>query len=209
MATNNPIASLPPGAAAAQAAASVADSLLRPPRLLPGEKPSAYKTLRAQVLGDLQPKGVLETILVREVIDYQWDILRLRRLKTALLRARAHHGVRDILEPFGDEDDDGFAALPNRWATGESEAHDEVKELLSPAGLGLDEIMAATLEQNLVTVERIDRLIASAEWRRNNALGQIDNRRQSLGAAVRAAVRQIEDAEFKEVGGEGPAEAVQ
>jgi hypothetical protein len=208
MATNSPIASLPPGAAA-QAAASVADSLLRPPRLLPGEKPSAYKRLRAQILGDLQPKGILETILVRDVIDYEWDVLRLHRLKTALLRARAHEGVRDVLEPFGDEDDDDFAALPNRWAAGESDARDEVEQLLRPAGLGLDEIMAATFEQNLATVERIDRLITSAEWRRNNALGQIDHRRQSLGAAVRAAVRQIEDTEFKKIGGEGPAEAVQ
>jgi hypothetical protein len=203
---NHPIAARPSGSAAPRRAAPVADSLLRPPRLLPGEKAADYKALRDQILGDIQPKGPLETILVRDVVDLQWEIVRLRRLKAALLRAKALEGVREILAPFGNEDDEDFAALPDQWARGDPEARQAVRGLLSPAGLGDDEIMATTLAQNLDPVERIDGLIKSGEARRNNTLDEIDRRRQALGAAIRAGVQQVEDVEFREVGGEPIAE---
>jgi hypothetical protein len=202
MEENNQISAPPPSLAAPQDAMPVADRLLRPPRLLPGEKSADCKALQAQILGDIQPKGIFEKMLVGDVIDFQWQILRLRRLKAALLHGKAYDGVREILSPFGDEDDDDFSALPYRWACGDQEARQEVKERLRPAGLGADEIMAATLVQNLEVVERLERLIISLEGRRNNALGEIDHRRQALGAAIRAGVEKVEDAEYREVGGE-------
>jgi hypothetical protein len=48
-------------------------------------------------------------------------------------------------------------------------------------------------------IERIDRMIASSEARRNNALREIDRHRATLGAALRAAVDEAEDAEFTNV----------
>jgi hypothetical protein len=201
MYAHNPIAALPASQTAPQGATPVADSLLRPPRLLPGEKSSDYKAMRAQILGDIQPKGVFETMLVRDVIDLHWEILRLRRLKAALLRGKAFEGVREILEPFGNKDDEDFAALPDQWACGDPKARQAVKELLRPASLGDDEIVATTLAQNLEAAERIEGQIASAERRRNNALGEI-YRRHEAQAASRAGVQKVEDAEFREVVGE-------
>jgi hypothetical protein len=59
--------------------------------------------------------------------------------------------------------------------------------------------MAETLALKIDEVERIDRMAASAEARRNVALREIDRHRSVLGAALRQAVEEVEDAEFKEI----------
>ncbi len=42
-------------------------------------------------------------------------------------------------------------------------------------------------------------MLASSEARRNNALREIERHRAALGAAVRQAVDEIQDAEFRDV----------
>jgi hypothetical protein len=55
------------------------------------------------------------------------------------------------------------------------------------------------LELKLDVFERIDRMLASAEARRNNALREIDRHREAAGAAARRALDQVEDVEFRDV----------
>ncbi len=43
-------------------------------------------------------------------------------------------------------------------------------------------------------------MLASAEARRNNALGEFDRHREVLGAAARLALEAPQDVEFQEVG---------
>ncbi len=87
------------------------------------------------------------------------------------------------------------------WQAGEKDARDRVAELLSAAGLSVEAVMGQTLSLSIDSIERIDRMIASAEARRGNALREIDRHRATLGATVRATA-ETEDAEFKEVGHE-------
>ena len=51
--------------------------------------------------------------------------------------------------------------------------------------------------EELDYIERIDRLTAIAESRRNASLREIDRRRAVLGETLRQSVQEIEDAEFK------------
>jgi hypothetical protein len=74
-----------------------------------------------------------------------------------------------------------------------------VDAILAKAGLTMDAMMAQTLARNIDGVERIDRLVASAEARRNVALREIDRHRAALGAALRQAADEAPDAEFKEI----------
>ena len=60
--------------------------------------------------------------------------------------------------------------------------------MLNKARLSIDDVAARTLEYKLDSFERLDRMLASAEARRNNALHEIDRHRSALGAAVRQAV---------------------
>jgi hypothetical protein len=59
--------------------------------------------------------------------------------------------------------------------------------------------MAMTLDENLEAVERIEQLTALAEARRIAALREIERHRDVLAQRLRQAVRQIEDAEYKEL----------
>ena len=56
----------------------------------------------------------------------------------------------------------------------------------------MDDVMAQTLGQNIDTYERIDRMLASAETRRNNALREIERHRESFATAVRSTM-DVED----------------
>ena len=75
----------------------------------------------------------------------------------------------------------------------------EVEAVLHKAQLSIDDVRAKTLERKLVSFERLDRMLASAEARRNNALREIDRHRSAFGAAVRQAIDEAEDVEFRDV----------
>jgi hypothetical protein len=79
------------------------------------------------------------------------------------------------------------------------EARKRFDEILKKVGLGMDDVMAEALSSKIDTFERIDRMVASAEARRNNALREIDRHRSALGAAVRQVIDDVEDAEFRDV----------
>ena len=87
--------------------------------------------------------------------------------------------------------------LVQQYARGEPEAAVTVRELLSNAGVSMDSFMADALANNLDDIERIDRLTAIAETRRNASLNEIERRRIVLGETLRRTVQEIEDGEFK------------
>jgi hypothetical protein len=86
-----------------------------------------------------------------------------------------------------------------RWYAGEARARKKVDDWLNELGLTTDAILAQTLSIKLDDIERIDRMIASAEGRRHVVIREIDRRRSSVAARLRAAAEAIEEAEFAEV----------
>jgi hypothetical protein len=89
--------------------------------------------------------------------------------------------------------------LSEQWARREQKALRAVNKLLEAAGLTMDAVMAQTLALKLDSVERLDRMLASAQARREAALREIDRHRQTLAASLRRAAVEVEDAEFVEV----------
>jgi hypothetical protein len=87
--------------------------------------------------------------------------------------------------------------LVQEYARREPGAVTLVHELLTDAGESMDRFMAYALVQKLDDNERIDRLIATAESRRDASLREIERRRAVLGETLRRSVQEIEDAEFK------------
>ena len=74
-----------------------------------------------------------------------------------------------------------------------------VDESLTGAGVTMEDLMVDALAEKLDDIERIDRLAAIAENRRNASLNEIERRRAVFGATLRRNVQEIEDAEFKEI----------
>src|SRR5215470_2591213 len=170
-------------------------ALFGPAPLLEGEDTAAYDELLVQISAAVKPADILEEIWVRDVVDLVWEALRLRRLKANLMTAVAHEGLRTILGPLIGWDD--ARHLAEAWATREPSAIKQADELLGSAGLTMDAVMAQALSRKLDDIERIDRMIATAEGRRNAILRDGDRHRTTWGQNLRRAAQQIEAAEIK------------
>jgi hypothetical protein len=167
--------------------------------LIAGEDPKAYESLRARVKRAISPKDMIEEIWLQDIVNLVWESLRLRRLKTALFRARAHSGVENVLKPLS-EMTSRTHALVKGLAQRKPEAVEKVNKSLSGAGLTMDAVTAETLFENLEAFERIEAMIASLDARRNNILREIERHREALATARRrAAETEVEDAEFREI----------
>jgi hypothetical protein len=124
------------------------------------------------------------------------EVLRLRRLKANLMAATAYQGLEKVLEPLLEE---SGGWLPEEWAQRKPRAIKQVERILKSAGLTADAIMAHTLTESLDQFERIERMIAMAEARRNAALHELERHRAVLANTLRPTVEQIEEAEFEVV----------
>jgi hypothetical protein len=175
---------------------------IAPVPLLPGEKEADYASLAARVVGTTKPDDAIEELLVRDVVDLTWEVFRLRRARAGVLKASMSDGVRVVLDGLGHGAGETYGytrQLGQAWAAGDKGARREVAAALKKAELTIDELTAATVESKIDSFERLDRMLASAEARRNNALREIERHRAALGSAARRSVEEIEDAEFRDV----------
>jgi hypothetical protein len=184
---------------------SAAETLGRPP-LIAGEERAGYETMLARVTEAVRPDGILEEAWVRDVVDLIWDAVRLRRLKAALMTSEAAKGMHRVIARLDPERPS--SRLSYAWASRDLAATGEAEAILEAAGLGIDHVMAQTLSANLNTIERIDRMAASAEARRAATLREISHWRACFAASLGAAADDaIADAEYVVVEAGAPAAA--
>ena len=171
---------------------------IAPAPLLPGEKETDYAEVALRIVKAATPRDAIEDILTRDVIDLSWEVLRLRRLKAGLLRGAIGSGLSAVMYRLGYEEE--FAGeLAANWAAGKKAAQKTVAAALQKAQLTMEDVMAETLEGKINSFERFDRLLESSEGRRNKALREIDRHRAAFGAAMRQAIDEVQDAEFRDV----------
>jgi hypothetical protein len=149
---------------------------IAPAPLLMGEDEADYAEVAGRIVGATRPRDALEELLLRDVIDLTWEILRLRRVKVGMLRASMGAGVGAVLGaisyPYPHRE-----TLSEDWAAGDADAREEVDAILGKAGLTIEEATAKTLELKI-------------------------RHREAAGAAARKALDQVEnveDVEFRDV----------
>ncbi len=86
------------------------------------------------------------------------------------------------------------------WYKREGEAVEEVEEVLRGADLSMDVVTAVALRRSLDDVERIERMIVSAEARRNAVLREVARHRAAFAEDLRRSSGSVRDAEFTELG---------
>ena len=161
-----------------------------PPPLIAGERAAGYDELLARVCETLQPSDVLEHIWVRDIVDLVWEVYRLRRLKADLMSAAAHEGMAQLLKPLLPSVEP--VGLARAWAARRENVVSMVEATLAAAGLTMDHVAAATLAVRIGDFERIERMTASAEGRRNSALHELDLHRASFALRLRRALEQVQ-----------------
>lgn len=172
-------------------------SLFAPAPVLPGEDPAAYDDLLARISGTLQPKDSIEEMWLHTIAASTWEILRWRRAKSALIRGNMHRGMRTVLESLCSYDD--ADKLSSDWANRAPQAMKTIEKLLASADLSMDEVVAETIAIKIDDIEKLDRLIMSAEACRNATLREIDRHRVSKGQSMRRAIGNVEDADYIEI----------
>ena len=160
--------------------------LLGPPPLLPSESLVDYEDLKARLRAKIAPQDVLEEIWLRDILDLQWEVLRMRRLKSRLLGNSSPIGLESLLHRrvnYLDKD-----KLVEGWGRGDKESIKEVEAILKSRGLNLDDVDAHSLLKRLEPLESIDRMISQAEARRNNALREVERSREAAARRLRVAL---------------------
>jgi hypothetical protein len=162
-----------------------------PPPLIAGEDRLQYEAMRDRISAAVGPLNFLEEMWVNDVAF--WETQRWRRLRAALLQAAARECIYKFFSHLPD-----YSWLAVNWASREPAVVAEVDAALAADGLTRDAVMAQALALKIDEVERIDRMVAGAEARLNVALREIYRHRATL-AALRQAVDEALDAEFKEI----------
>jgi hypothetical protein len=132
---------------------------------------------------------VVEEIWVREVVELVWETVRLRRQKAALINSSAKEGMQRLLYAL---DYDDAVKLAKGWFARDPAAVADVEARLADAGLGIDAVMAQTLRLHLAEYEGMDRMLRSAEARRDAALLAIERHRAHFADTLRRAAQDAE-----------------
>ena len=149
-------------------------------------------------------KSYLTTILQNNLPTEQAGSAGTLAAECAPNNAEANEKLDEVLGSMGLEmntvlDDaraDKAKKVVQEYVRRERDAVTLVNEFLTDAGMSMDSFMTKALGDRIDKIERIDRLTAIAETRRNAALREIERRRAVLGETLRRSVREIEDDEF-------------
>ena len=171
--------------------------LIGPAPLLAGEDAAAYEALRSKFFISVAPTDIVEEMWLNDCVDLTWEILRLRRLKSKRLSYFVRKKVIDEVKYYYEADDRD--QLTEEWHQREPVTVASVQGVLQRNGLDEETVTANELFYNKESFEKIERLIAGLESRRNIMLREIDRHRDTLARRLRETSRDITDAEFEEV----------
>ena len=144
------------------------------------EDASKFALLQEELEHEIRPKGVIERMYVADIAALLWEILRLRRFKTAIINSALRSALVQLLKRclFNGEfltspdNDDKAESLAYKWFQSQK-AKDEVAKLLRQFQLDEDAIPAEAFRQVSSEMETLDRLLTLAETRRDRALRSI------------------------------------
>ncbi|MDP6428491.1 MAG: hypothetical protein QF393_10790 [Rhodospirillales bacterium] len=176
-----------PSPIASKSKVEIQYELLPSIQLIDGENEADFIAFCESCRGTIQPKDAIEEIWLRDYMDYAWESLRLRRMKGALIRSARREAVEKIINEYADIEslNELKIAMPARhlsklWSKGEEGIVEFFQTLLEQNSLHQDHIAVTAVASKLDELERIDRLITAADYRRDKALGEIEKRRSYL-----------------------------
>jgi hypothetical protein len=125
---------------------------------------------------------------VEDVAHHSWEVSRLRRSKAAIVNLAFRAALKDLITQLlrkakfllGDQADE----LARDWFS-DPNAKKQIRDLLREFDLDESAIEAEAIRRSADDLERIDRLMASAEARRDKTLVCVAQYRGDFGALLR------------------------
>ena len=146
-----------------------------PPPIPRTEDPAVYWKLGQAMAEAVQPADLIEWMYLKDVVDYTWEIRRLRKYKVELIAIQERSFLSQAREVFPPKE-------MRRW-----EEH-------FATGFGETEAFLKAFE----SFESINRLLDVAESRRTATLNEIASYRKNFARHLRKASDDIIEGEFTE-----------
>jgi hypothetical protein len=172
-------------------AGQVSSALIPTAPLLLTESKDEFNLIRDNLNDQIKPRGIIEQMYVEDIAYLVWEILRLRRGKVAILnlafRDALTEVVMQLLHKPGDwknRQKDHAEKLAREWFS-DPDVKKQIAGLLREFNLDETAFEAEAFRKSADDLEGIDRLMASAEARRDKALVCIAQYRGDFGALLR------------------------
>lgn len=165
---------------------------LGPPPAIDGEDADAYQQSLAMVIDVVRPVDIMDWFWVRDIVDLQWEILRFRR-------AKANYLIKTAKQPLE------RAALLKEEFAARLRGHDDDDSPLAAVELDISDVLKVVMNSS-DQIGRIERIVAAMEARRDKAFREIERHRSKSSVRSRRAAKQIEDAEYRVITNNNPAQ---
>jgi len=142
----------------------------------------------------VEPQDVIEWLWLKDVVDLSWEILRLRRLKIDLVEID-RQDKNATIEWERQHADEPYI----HFATGALIRRDpeDIEARKNKPLLDTEADSAELLFRHIDKYEQIEKLLTSAELRRDRILREIELRRDHMGRRRRAASDELLDAQVE------------
>ena len=167
--------------------------LLGDPPLVRGEEPEDYDRLFNQLAATIDPQDFVDWIYTKDILDLVWEIKRWRIIKSAFFDNELMRSGSRLVGELLEDDTGGYVFDAENKAKqlvvgsniGDPESQRKLNQLLVTNGLSQQAILSHALILKLNDIERLEKLIASAEKRRDDLLKSIEARRQILAKRLK------------------------
>jgi hypothetical protein len=150
--------------------------------IIGGEDAATYDQLLRQIIAEHSPQSLHQWLLIKDIADAAWELLRLSRMKAGAVNAAMPRVLR-TLRADGVMMKDATVALMKQhlWdaVDGGVQAQARLNKLLREQDLSLDELAAAAFERTIGSQAQIDRMTTSTANRRDAAYAELARLRSS------------------------------
>ena len=156
------------------------------------EDDEIYWNCMKRIAECVEPQDVIEWLWLKDVVDLSWEILRLRRLKIDLVEID-RQDKNATIEWERQHADEPYI----HFATGIRRDPEDIEARKTKPLLDTEADSAELLFRHIDKYEQIEKLLTSAELRRDRILREIELRRDHMGRRRRAASDELLDAQVE------------
>ena len=160
-------------------------ALLPKTPLLMSESEDEFEALRSDLVEEIKPRGIIEHMCVDDIAEIVWESRRLQRCKAVMINMNYSAALKSLLRGVLSAVDYVKAEfLAQTWFT-DKNAKKEVAEILRRFQLDESAIEAQAIRNLAPELEILDKRLMSLEARRNRAIRNIAEYRESFASKMR------------------------
>ena len=160
------------------------EALFGDPPLLSTEDPNLYWDMFDRFAEFVDPKNIIEWLWLKDIVDLCWEIARLRRYRALLIEREREGKNADI----------GYAREHRELSLFDRLKRPQIEAPRNAPRLDTEADSASLLIYYLRQYETIDKLLTSAELRRDRILRELDFRRERIAPLLRKISDEVIDA---------------